>query len=76
MKINLKEFEYQLNSLDFISSTKSAKEYSKICQEARALYDLLLLIKTDLEMGGESIIELDKPRSEAIKERDGDQGPV
>ena len=73
MKINLKELEHQMNSLDFISSTKSAKEYSKICGEARALYDLLVLIKTDLEMAGESIVELDKPRTEAIKERDGDQ---
>ena len=73
MKINLKELEHQMNSLDFISSTKSAKEYSKICRDVRALYNLLMVIKTDLEGMGESIVELDKPRSEAIKERDGDQ---
>ena len=73
MKINLKELEYQLNSLDFISSTKSAKAYPKICEETRALYDLLVLIKTDLEMAGESIVELDKDRLAAIKERDAVQ---
>jgi len=74
MNVNLKELEHQMNSLDFISSTKSTKEYPKICRDVRTLYNLLMVIKTDLEGMGESIVELDKPRSEAIKERDGDQG--
>ena len=70
MRINLKTLTHQMNSLDFIRHHPTVMAQSIINKDLQALYDLLVIVKTDLEMAGESIVELDKNRTDAIKERD------
>lgn len=44
-------------------------ETKGISRKVRKIIQFMEEIETDLELGGESIVELDKPRLEAIEER-------
>lgn len=71
MNINLKDYTKDTHTLKYIEKilaeqpvTKGlSRKLSKIIKERSE-------IELDLELGGECIIELDKPRLEAIQERD------
>jgi hypothetical protein len=67
MNINLKHLAQQKASLIY-----AQKQLSGAGRTSRYLKDLVRLleeIEVDLEIGGESIVELDMPRLEAIEER-------
>lgn len=70
MKINLKELSQQKEQLKYIQSVLAdnvlLKTFAKRIAKTIRFYEE---IETDLELGGESIIELDKPRLKAIEER-------
>lgn len=68
MKINLKKLTEQrciLNELSSGSAIITGTQMKKI----RELMRLVEEIETDLELCGESIVEIDKPRLEAIAEK-------
>ena len=70
MEINLKDLAKTKEIVKYIQSILReqtvTKGLSRKLDEVIRLYDD---IETDLEIGGESIIELNKPRLEAIEER-------
>jgi len=70
MKVNLKEFSKEKAALEYLQSIMAdnvvTKPLGSKLKKAIRLYEE---IEKDLEIGGESIIELDKPRLEAIEER-------
>lgn len=70
MKVNLKKFahdKYWLENIQtFLMSNSGTKPMGR---KLKGLIDLVREIETDLELGGESIVELDKPRLDAIEER-------
>ena len=71
MKINLKELAQNIEALKHTLVLVRSLEMSKVSVKSTEKFQRFLEeIELDLEMGGESIIELDKPRLEAIKERD------
>ena len=71
MRVNLKQYSKDTYVLKYVEkilgehpTTKGlSKKMAKIIKERSE-------IELDLELGGECIIELDKPRLEAIEERD------
>ncbi len=70
MKINLKNHSKDLLQLlklkkDLISNPE-LKKYSKLIGKVIRLHEE---IEVDTELSGECILELDKPRQEAIEER-------
>lgn len=71
MKVNLKEVSKQILELKFLK--KQLLEQKADPKKSAKLIDKILLmyeeVETDLEMCGESIIEIDMPRLEAIEER-------
>lgn len=71
MKVNLKEVSKQILELKFLK--KQLLEQNADPKKSAKLIDKILLmyeeVETDLEMCGESIIEIDMPRLEAIEER-------
>jgi len=70
MKVNLKEIahdKYLLATVQRILAESTATK--SLGRKLKGLVDLVNEIETDLELGGESIVELDKPRLEAIEER-------
>jgi hypothetical protein len=69
MKINLKKLAEQRHVLNEVSSGASWISGTQM-KKLRDLGRLLEEIDTDLGLCGESIIEIDKPRLEAIEERD------
>ncbi len=69
MKINLKKLTEQRHVLNEISSGESWISGTQM-KKLRELGRLLEEIDTDLGLCGESIVEIDKPRLEAIEERD------
>jgi hypothetical protein len=69
MKINLKKLTEQRHVLNEISSGESWISGTQM-KKLRELSRLLEEIDTDLGLCGESIVEIDKPRLEAIEERD------
>lgn len=70
MEINLKDLVKTKEAIKYIQSILReqpvTKGLARKLDEVVKLYDE---IESDLEIGGESIIELDKPRLEAIAER-------
>jgi hypothetical protein len=70
MEINLKDLVKTKEAVKYIQSIlreqNVTKGLARKLDEVVKLYDE---IESDLEIGGESIIELDKPRLEAIEER-------
>ena len=70
MEINLKDLVKTKEAVKYIQSIlreqNVTKGLARKLDEVVKLYDE---IESDLEIGGESIIELDKPRLEAIAER-------
>jgi hypothetical protein len=70
MKVNLKKFAQDKYWLENIQRTLLGDTSTKaIGRKLKGLIDLVSEIETDLELGGESIVELDKPRLDAIEER-------
>lgn len=67
MKINLKKYVQKKEALKEISALTEIRKYRKLLKE---LIMWLEEVETDLEMGGESIVELDQERLDAIEERD------
>lgn len=70
MKINLKGFTKDKETLKYTQSVM--RNHSLLKPMSKKLDKLLRLlenIESDLELSGESIIELDKERLEAIEER-------
>ncbi len=71
MEVNLKEVSKQILELKFLK--KQLLEQNADPKKSAKLIDKILLmyeeVETDLEMIGESIIEIDMPRLEAIEER-------
>ena len=70
MEINLKDLVKTKEAVKYIQSILREQDVTKGL--ARKLDEVVKLydeIESDLEIGGESIIELDKPRLEAIAER-------
>jgi hypothetical protein len=70
MEINLKDLVKTKEAVKYIQSILRdqpvTKGLSRKLDDVVRLYDE---IESDLELGSESIIELDKPRLEAIEER-------
>jgi hypothetical protein len=70
MNINLKDFNKDIDVLKHASRLLSEESETKgISRKVDKIIRFLQEIETDLELGGESIVELDKPRLEAIEER-------
>lgn len=70
MKINLKDFSKELKGLEYIEKILLQDSLTKpLAKKIRKVIRFHEEIETDVEMCGESIIELDKPRLEAIEER-------
>jgi hypothetical protein len=70
MKINLKKLAIEIEILNklYFKLTEDV-ESRPMANKLQKTITFLNEIALDLEMGGESIIELDKPRLDAIKEK-------
>lgn len=70
MEINLKKLAQQKEQLKYIQKVLANQQITKaLSKKLNELIKFIDEIETDLEMCGESIVELDKPRLEAIEER-------
>ena len=70
MEINLKDLVKTKETLKYIQSILRQETVTKgLARKLDATIKFYDEIEADLEIGGESIIELDKPRLEAIEER-------
>ena len=70
MNINLKDFAKNLEVLRHASRLLSEETETKgIARKIDKMIKFLEEVEVDLEMAGESIVELDMPRLEAIEER-------
>lgn len=70
MKINLKEHSKDIEMLKHSEKLLSERSETKgVARQIRKIILFMQDIESDLELGGESIIELDKPRTEALEER-------
>lgn len=70
MKISLKKLAQQREALDHAIRTLAPQASGKnSAKHLKNLQTLLEEVDRDLEMCGESIVELDKPRLEAVEER-------
>jgi heme oxygenase len=70
MEINLKKLAQQKEQLKYIQTVLANQQITKaLSKKLNELIRFIDEIETDLEMCGESIVELDKPRLEAIEER-------
>lgn len=70
MHINLKDFAKDIEVLKHVEKLLMDDTETKgISRKVRSIIQFMQEIETDLELGGESIVELDKPRLEAIEER-------
>lgn len=71
MKVNLKELFRQKEELKYVQSIlRNEKVTSGLAKKLDKTINLLDEIEIDLGLSGESIIEIDMPRLEAIEERD------
>ena len=71
MKVNLKKLAYDKEAMNYVYRRLSEQSITKPL--ANKLYNIIKLleeVETDLELGGECIIELDKGRTASIEERD------
>ncbi len=70
MKVNLNDFSKEKMTLEYVEKILGENAVTKpLARKLRKTIRLCEEIERDLEMSGESIIELDKPRLEAIEER-------
>jgi hypothetical protein len=70
MHINLKDYCKNIEVLKHASTLLAENSETKgISRKLDKFVKFLEEIETDLELGGESIVELDMPRLEAIEER-------
>ena len=70
MNINLKEHARDIEILKHVEKLLMDDTETKgISRKVRKIIKFMEEIETDLELGGESIVELDMPRLEAIEER-------
>lgn len=70
MKLNLKDFSKEKMTLEYVEKILGENAVTKpLAKKLRKTIRLCEEIERDLEMAGESIVELDKPRLEAIEER-------
>lgn len=70
MHINLKEFAKDIEVLKHVEKLLMEDSSTKgLSRMVRKTIKFLQEIETDLELGGESIVELDMPRLEAIEQR-------
>lgn len=70
MYINLKEHAKDIEILKHVEKLLLEQAETKgISRKVRKVIKFMEEIETDLELGGESIVELDMPRLEAIEER-------
>jgi hypothetical protein len=67
MTVNLKQLKFQCNTLDMVISDMERKPGMPIIRnDLKAIYELLTSIEHELHSMGESKIDLDMPREEAI----------
>ena len=70
MKINLKDLAKDKEALKYAQSImRNTPALKPMSRKMDRIVKFLEEIETDLELGGESIIELDKGRLESIEER-------
>lgn len=70
MNINLKDFAKDIEVLKHVEKLLLEQTETKgISRKVRKIVQFLQEVEADLEIGGESIVELDMPRLEAIEER-------
>jgi hypothetical protein len=70
MKINLKDFSKEIKGLEYIEKILLQDSLTKpLAKKIRKVIRFHEEIETDVEMCGESIVELDKERLAAIEER-------
>ena len=70
MNINLKEHARDIEILKHVEKLLLEQSETKgISRKIRKVIKFMEEIEADLEIGGESIVELDMPRLEAIEER-------
>lgn len=70
MKISLKEHSRSIDILKHVEKLLAENSETKgISKKIRKIVHFLEDVETDLELGGESIVELDLPRLDAIEER-------
>jgi hypothetical protein len=70
MEVNLKEHARDIEILKHVEKLLSERSETKgVSRQVRRIYLFMQEVETDLELGGECIVELDKPRLEAIEER-------
>lgn len=70
MHINLKDFAKDIEVLKHVEKLLMDDTETKgISRKVRKIIQFMQEVETDLELGGESIVELDMPRLEAIEER-------
>ena len=70
MNINLKEHAKDIEILKHVEKLLFEQSETKgISRKVRKIIKFMQEIETDLELGGESIVELDMPRLKAIEER-------
>lgn len=71
MKVNLKRHALEKEALKYVQNKLSEQAITKpLASRLAKTIRLLEEIETDLELGGECIIELDKSRLDAVAERD------
>lgn len=71
MKVNLKRYALEKEALKFVQTKLSEQSSTKpLANRLAKTIRFLEEIETDLELGGECIIELDKARLDAVAERD------
>ena len=71
MKINLKEFAQDKEVIKYCQKILVDNSETKaLSRKLNRVLRFMEEVEVDLEMGGESIIELDMPRTKAIEERD------
>ncbi len=71
MKINLKKLTYDKEAIKYVYKRLCEQSITKpLANKLNNIIKLLEEVETDLELGGECIIELDKPRTVALEERD------
>lgn len=71
MNINLKKFVQEKEALKYVQKRLLEQASTRpLANKLAKTIKLLDEVETDLELGGECIIELDKPRLDSIQERD------
>ena len=70
MKLNLKKFAQDKAALKFVHKRlHEQREFRPLASKLNKIINFMDEIETDLELGGECIIDLDKDRMAAVEER-------